>query len=96
MKKTINFNEFKQEFKNYNRENQFSENGLKAIFEYIEEFENDTKEEYELDVIELCCEFAEYEDFDEIINEYNLENEEDVWDATTVIEFDDGVIIRKF
>ena len=52
--KRLNFNDFKAEFKSCGREDQFSENNLKALFEYLEELGD-----YELDVIELCCEYAE-------------------------------------
>ena len=62
MKKTINEDQFVQAFKDYGRENQFSREALKALFEYIEGLEEDTGEETELDVIALCCEFTEYEE----------------------------------
>ena len=47
MKKTITKNEFKREFKEYNRDNQFSSYALSKLFDYLEEFE----EEIELDVV---------------------------------------------
>lgn len=54
MKKTITKDEFKREFKGYNRENQYSSYALEKIFDYLEEFEEATGEEIELDVIALC------------------------------------------
>lgn len=62
MKKTIGFRDFKQEFKDYNfivlRDN-FSEEGLKALFEHLEQLENDLDAQIELDVIALCCDYTE-------------------------------------
>ena len=74
--KRLNFNDFKAEFKSFGRENQFSENNLKALFEYLEELGD-----YELDVIELCCEYTEIdldvlkEDFYNELSEDEIEDE---------------------
>ena len=58
MFKTINVYDFRGEFKAMGRENQFTYEGLQVLFDYLEELEfcNDP---YELDVIALCCDFAE-------------------------------------
>lgn len=58
MIKSINFEDFQKAFKDYNRENQF-EHTLEMLFEEIETIEQDTGEQYELDVIELCVEWTE-------------------------------------
>ena len=55
MKQSINIYDFRRAFKTYDRDN-FSYEGLKALFEYLEEYEDDTGEELELAVIALCCE----------------------------------------
>lgn len=60
MKKTINFNDFVDSFSE-DRKNQFSYEGKKALFEYLEQYEEDTGEEIELDTIALCCEYTEYD-----------------------------------
>jgi hypothetical protein len=52
MKQTINKFQFREAFKSMGRQDQFSYDGLGILFDY---FEEDT----ELDVIGLCCEFAE-------------------------------------
>ncbi len=70
MKKTINFYEFCDEFGEY-RKNQFSYKGKKALFEYLEQYEEETGEEIELDIIALCCEYTEYETAIECAKEYN-------------------------
>ena len=65
MKITINEYQFEQAFKNAGRGNQFSYEALKALFEYLQSYEDDGGEEIELDVIALCCEFTEYEDIED-------------------------------
>ena len=47
------------------RPNNFSCKGLRALFDYLEAWEEDSGEPIELDVIGLCGEFSEY-DADEI------------------------------
>jgi len=42
-----------------NRKTNFSYEGLEILFEYLEELEEGTDQEIELDVIALCCDFSE-------------------------------------
>ena len=58
MKTTVYLNEFRDAFQKIRPDN-FSYEGLGALFEYLEECERDTGENYELDVIALCCDFSE-------------------------------------
>ena len=58
MKTTVYLNEFRDYFQKIRPDN-FSYEGLGALFEYLEECERDTGENYELDVIALCCDFSE-------------------------------------
>ena len=92
------------------RKDQFSYNGLVALFEYIESYEIDTASKIEFDPIALCCEYTEYETGLECAIEYgyneqhNEDNEEEAeeraleWlrDNTQVIEFDGGIIIQNY
>jgi hypothetical protein len=57
MKQSINFNKFIDAFNAYDRFNQFGYDALKVIFEYLEEYEESTGEELELDVIAICCDY---------------------------------------
>lgn len=59
MKKIINFWDFREAFEDFERLNQF-EHTLSQLFDYLEELEEDTGEEMELDVIGLCCDFTEW------------------------------------
>lgn len=100
MKTTINEYQFVQAFKAYGRENQFSREALKALFDYIEGLEEDLNEEIELDVIALCCEFTEYEDLAEFQNAYSDEYQtiDDIEYHTIVIPIagTNGFIIQAF
>jgi hypothetical protein len=75
MKTTVNIYQFRNEFQSI-RPNNFSYEGLGILFDYLEELENDTGEELELDVIALCCDYNE-ETLNDIINNYDIEIDED-------------------
>ena len=99
MKKSISKYEFIEEFKNMNREENFSYEGRLALFDYLEEYEEDTGEEIELDIIALCCEYTEYENIEEFNNNYGKDCEtlEDIEYYTQVINIDDTrFIIQDF
>lgn len=77
--------------------NNFSYEGLNALFEYLEEYEESTGEQIEFDPIALCVEWTEYKDFDEIKANYSdLKDMDDLRDNTQVIEFDGGIIIQDY
>ena len=97
MYQRVTFSDFRQAFHNHDRGNQFSYEGLKALFGYLEEQEQDTGEEIELDVIALCCDYVEYKDFAEFQGENpDIESMEQLRDETMVIEFKDGFLIEAF
>ena len=59
---TINESMFHDMFRTYGRSDQFSYNGLTALYNHLEEvFDEDSKYEYDLDVIGLCCDFTEFD-----------------------------------
>lgn len=68
MKQTINFSQFRDAFQRMDRGSQFSYEGLERIYEYFEECNPDA----ELDVIAICCEFAEMT-MEEVIEAYNID-----------------------
>ena len=94
MKQTVNMYDFERAFKNFDRDN-FSYEGLKALFEYLEEYEDSTGEEVELDVIGLCCEYMEYDSLKEFNDDYDTKYSqiEQVEDKTQVIQIDDNRFI---
>jgi hypothetical protein len=70
MKTTVNFSDFQDAFRRFDRQNQFSRAGLVALFDYLEGIEQDTGEEMELDVIGLCCDFMEFDTAEDAAREY--------------------------
>ena len=98
MKQTINFSQFHDAFEESNRGNNFSYDGRHALFDYLEEYEESTGEEIELDVIALCCEFTEYENLAELQENYtDIESMEELGDHTQVIMIDEErFIIQDF
>ena len=61
MKQSVNLYDFERAFVLADRKDQFSYDGKKALFEYLEDLEQDIGEDIELDVIALCCDYSEYE-----------------------------------
>ena len=95
---TLNFSEFCDNWPESQKE-QFSYEGKKALFEYIEELEESVGEMIEFDPIALCCEYTEYENLEEVKNSYpDIKTMEDLKDKTQVIEIEgkDSFIIQNY
>jgi hypothetical protein len=58
MKQTIDSYQFINAFEE-TRPNNFSREGLHLLFDYLENYEDETGEELELDVIAICCDYSE-------------------------------------
>ena len=104
MKQNINEYQFRRAFET-SRPNNFSYEGLRALFDYLEQYEEETGQELELDVIAICCDFTEYEDLKEFQGEYfdnvkgdKYEDIEEIEQETIVIPIPDtdGFIIQQF
>lgn len=87
------------------RAGNFSYEGKRALFDYLEELENSTGEQIELDVIALCVDYAEHDSALDCYKEYSDEEEEiseeeaKEWleEHTTVISASKGsVIVQNF
>ena len=63
--------ELEQLFREYGRENYFSYEGFKALYDYLEEFSECIGEDFKIDVIALCGDFTEYESWEIIYNDYS-------------------------
>ena len=72
MKTTINVYDFRDAFRAMDRKENFTYEGLGILFEYLEQYEEDTGEEMELDVIAICCDFSE-DTVDDIANNYTID-----------------------
>ena len=99
MKKTISLYDFENAFR-YTRPGYFSYAGLTAMYNYFEEYEEDSGEEIELDTIAICCEYTEYENIEEFWGVYDKEDYPDIESIeynTQVIGIDeDSFIILDF
>jgi hypothetical protein len=74
MIQTLNFTTFANAFQNSSRADQFSYEALELIFDYIEDYERDTGEKVEFDMIAICCEWAENTP-EELIEMYRIDIE---------------------
>ena len=94
---TVDLPRFRDAFR-ITRPDNFSYDGVTVLFEYLEELEEATDHPIELDVIALCCDFSEFENFDELQENYpDIEDMDDLQDHTTVIDIDgDSFIIQNF
>lgn len=74
MKQTLNQESFVQAFEDMFRDKQFSRRALISLYEYFDQYEHDTGEQIELDVIAICCEYSE-ETAAEIAGQYSIDTE---------------------
>jgi len=99
--KEVSFNDFLEAFKKHRRENQFSYEGKKALFDYLEELSEDLGD-IKLDVIGICCDFTEYDNLEQFNDDYgysigDVKSIEDIEYYTTVIPInDESFIIQNF
>lgn len=99
MIKTINEYDFIDAFKKMGRTDNFSNSGLIALYEYLTMLGDDLGQPIELDVIALCCEYAEYDNLEEFQADYSEDYQTigDIESDTTVIMIDDdSFIIQQF
>lgn len=91
----MTFSDFSSWFaRSEDKKNQFSYQALKKIFEYYEQYEEDTGEQIEFDPVAFCCEWSEFEDMEEVKKNYNdIETIMDLNDNTTAYELDNGHIL---
>lgn len=110
MKTTVSVYEFRDAFHKMGRQDQFSYAGLGVLYEYLEMVEESCGEEFELDVIGLCCDFAE-SDWETIAADYSVEFDDDADDEekqAAVLDYladqdaligetkDGGIVYRQF
>jgi hypothetical protein len=99
MKQTVNFYTFERVFNSSHYSNNFTYDGLKALYDYLDQCEEDFGEEIELNVCALCCDFTEYKNLKEFQHYFSdgYENMDDIKEDTTVIMIDDeSFIIQNF
>ena len=100
---------FMDAFRSYNRKDQFTYEGLQALYELLTKNEDGVGSE--LDVIAICCEFSEYDeegaitDYGYLFNDNDIDEEdrnyqkliELLQNETLVIVLDNGnIIVQTF
>ncbi len=98
MKMKINFDMFLDYINKFEQHrDKFSYEGKKALFEYFENYEEETGEEIEFDYIAICCDFTEYNSFEELKENYpEIKDFEDLNNHTLVIEIDNAMKTENF
>ena len=73
---TVNEHQFIDAFRTWDTyKNNFSYEGLKALFEYLEEYSEQTHPPtFELDVVGICCDFTEFENFEDFQAQYSCQD----------------------
>ena len=108
MKQTIDVHGFRRAFERTDRKDQFSYKALQVLFDWFEQYEDDTGEEIELDVIAICCDFQEFDNLEDFRKQYS--NYDDMEDTDLIdwleqhnifislgdIDGSDGFIIQLF
>jgi len=100
MKTTVSVYDFHREFASI-RPNNFSRAGLNILFDFFDEYEQESGEEMELDVIAICCDFTEatWQEIEAsyIIDMEDLEDADEERKKQRVIEYltDEGAFIGE-
>ena len=85
MKQTMNEFDFKNEFKKIRPEN-FSYDGLTVLYDYLIQYEENTDQELEFDPIAYCCEYTEFDSFEDVKKNYDVEDLEHLEQNTIVLK----------
>ena len=98
---TINLSTFRDYFlRSEQYKNNFSYEGLEALYNYLEEYSEDLGEDIEMDVIGFSCDYVEYNDIQEFQKDYGKEYKtiEDIELYTQVIKIKDktSFIVQQF
>ncbi len=100
MTQSVNQFDFIQAFNGMGRGEQFTRRGLYALYDYLTQYEEDTGETINLDVIALCCEYTEYENIAEYNEQYghNFTTQNEIADYTAIIPIEgtDSFIIQNY
>ena len=99
MIQTINFSQFCDAFSE-DRKNTYTYEGKRALFDYLEQYEEETGTPVELDIFALCCDYTEYDNLKDLQDQAypDIKNMDDLRDHTQVIEIEgsERFIIQNF
>ena len=85
MKQTMNEFDFKNEFKKIRPDN-FSYDGLTVLYDHLTQYEENTDQELEFDPIAYCCEYTEFDSFEDVKKNYDVEDLEHLEQNTIVLK----------
>ena len=103
----VTLSDFRDAFRAAGRKDQFSYDGLRVIFDYFEELEDSIGEPVELDVVSICCDYAEMTP-EEVLEAYDVPYDaatDDIWHTirdhlayfTSIVgETDETIIFAQF
>ena len=101
----VQFNDFWQWLQSSDSyKDNFSYSGAKALFEYLEDYTEQTGEAMDFDPVAWCCEFSEYKDLDnfnlqhfgkEFAKDNGYESLDDLNKQTTIIS-ESPLVIQDF
>ena len=77
MKIPVTESMFVDHFNTMGRGSSFSAEARRALFVHFEDFEESSGEQIELDVISICCDWAEHDDVIDVIQEYGITIDDD-------------------
>ena len=95
IKMTVYESDFRDAFASIRPDN-FTYEGLGALYEYLNELSEDLGEDIELDVIALCCDYTEYSE-DEAREEFDIDADVEDWQdevPDAIASGDDFVIVQ--
>lgn len=108
IKNEVSESEFIRGFEESQYKDNYSTNGLRALYEYLEDLSEDIGEDINFDVVAIACDFNEYKDVNEYLENYNTDIDregyddekdyfeavkEEIQDKTTFIKVDDDAFI---
>ena len=96
IKQTVTESDFRDAFASIRPDN-FTYEGLGALYEYLNKLSEDLGEDLELDVIALCCAFTEYNE-EEAREEFNIDPDIEDWQdevPDAIASGDDFVIVQS-
>ena len=88
--------QFEAAFKEAGRSDQFTWQGLQALFTWLEEYSESTGESVDLDVVALCCDYTECESIEEFMEQYGEYSDIDMQEFSEADESEQLDMIRDY
>ena len=77
----------------------FTYEGKRALFDYLENLSEDIGEDIELDTVAICCDYTQFDDLEEYNSQYEpVESIDEIENLTQVIRIDgsESFIIQNY